>query len=209
MLPKKTRHLLYAVLLIVSSIVCTSAIAKTSVLELLSEVTTVFERESSDEEVSLGDKTTATDFKQNTFKNGLNKSTSSAPMFMTIIAAPDDTNGCSSDGSTVALFNLCGDSDDRTVSLTGSYGTVQWQILSGSCTPDLSEPCPDTTPSCYTTVGTGSTFNLDASTIPAGTGAEFRVHLGESRLRAYRVLMNSVLTTEVVLVLGKALFSTI
>lgn len=174
MLPKKTRHLLYALLLIASSIVCTSAIANTSVLELLSEVTSVFESNSSDNS-SSSDKSALSNEYQINSKKTIGKGAAAAPMFMTIIAAPDDTNVCSSDGSTVALFNLCGDSDDRTVSLTGSYGTVQWQILGGSCSPDLSEPCPVTTPSCYTTVSTGPTFNLDAGTIPAGTGAEFRV----------------------------------
>ncbi len=195
MLPKKTRHLLYAVLLITCSVVCTTAIANSSVLELLSEVTSVFESESSDESTSVDNATIPTEYKRNTAKNN-DKSSALAPMFMTIIAAPDDTNVCSVDGSTVALFNLCGDSDDRTVSLTGSYGTVQWQILGGSCTPDLSEPCPVTTPSCYTTVSTGPTFNLDASTIPAGTGAEFRV-LADGQPYYFEVKKSTITQTHV------------
>jgi len=117
-------------------------------------------------------------------------------MFVTIIAAPDDTNGCSSDGSTVALFNLCGDSDDRVISLTGSYGSVQWQILGGSCSPNLSEPCPVTTPSCYTMVHNGSTFSLDASTIPAGTGAEFRV-LADGQPYYFEVKKSTITQTHV------------
>ncbi|MFT6934603.1 MAG: gliding motility-associated-like protein, partial [Maribacter sp.] len=42
------------------------------------------------------------------------------------------------------------------------------------CTPDINEDCPNTS-SCYTQVATGAAFNLDASTVPATTGAEFRV----------------------------------
>ena len=175
MLPKRTRHFLYAVLLIVCSIVCTTAIANTTVFDFLSEAVSVFESDQSAANESGALDSIDLEFKRNTLKNSQVSKGLAAPMFMTIIANPDDTNGCSTDGSTVALFNLCGDSDDRTVTLSGSYGTVQWQILGGSCTPDLAEPCPNTTPSCYTTVSTGATFNLDASTIPAGTGAEFRV----------------------------------
>ncbi|MGI9551593.1 MAG: T9SS type B sorting domain-containing protein, partial [Aurantibacter sp.] len=175
MLLKKSRHILYALLLIICSVVCTTAIANTKVFDLITEAVSVFESDSADSGALVINKSTASEFTRNSLKNSESKDVAAAAMFMTIIAAPDDTNTCASDGSTVALFNLCGDSDDRVISLTGSYGSVQWQILGGSCTPDLAEPCPDTTPSCYTTVGTSSTFTLDASTIPAGTGAEFRV----------------------------------
>ncbi len=99
-----------------------------------------------------------------------------SPMFMTIIQGADEEVGCSDNGFTIARFNLCGDSDDRTISLSGGpYGSVEWQILGGSCTPDINEDCPDTNLSCYSTVSTAQTFNIDASSIPAGSGAEFRV----------------------------------
>ncbi|BFP39553.1 T9SS type B sorting domain-containing protein [Flavobacteriaceae bacterium GF1] len=98
------------------------------------------------------------------------------PMFTTIIQGADEQVGCSNNGFTVARFNLCGDSDDRTITLAGGpYGSVEWQLLGGSCSPDINEDCPNTNISCYTTVGTSQSFNLDASTVPAGPGAEFRV----------------------------------
>lgn len=176
MSPKKTRHLLYAALLIASSAVSTSAIANSSVFELLSEVSAVFESDSPETGASTLD---TSEFKRNSSKNDIGAA-ASAPMFMNIINAPDDTNGCSSDGSTIALFNLCGDSDDRVITLMGGpFPGAQWQLLGAPCSPDLSDPCPATTPACWTnTVHTGATFNLDASTIPAGTGAEFRVFAG-------------------------------
>lgn len=196
MLPDKTRHLLYAALLITCSVVCTTAIANTTVFDLIAEATSVFKGNTIDASSSTVSSSSASKFKRNSLKNSEGVKDATAAMFMTIIAAPDDTNACASDGSTVALFNLCGDSDDRLISLTGSYGSVQWQMLGGSCTPDLAEPCPDTTPSCYTTVGTGSTFNLDASTIPAGTGAEFRV-LADGQPYYFEVKKSTISQTHV------------
>ena len=162
---------------------------------MLSEVTSVFESEGSNDKTLTAETAIATNTdRKNTNKIG--KKVSVAPMFMTIIASPDDTNTCGTDGSTVALFNLCGDSDDRTISLTGSHTTVLWQILGGSCSPDLSEPCPVTTPSCYSTVNAGPTFNLDASTIPAGTGAEFRV-LADGQPYYFEVKKSTITQTHV------------
>ena len=113
----------------------------------------------------------------NTPDNRLNVSAlSMKPMFTTIVQGADEEVGCSTNGFTIARFNLCGDSDDRVISLAGGpYSSVQWQILGGSCTPDINEDCPNTTTSCYTQLTTDPSFILDASTIPAGSGAEFRV----------------------------------
>ncbi|KAG1648915.1 hypothetical protein GQR58_029464 [Nymphon striatum] len=97
------------------------------------------------------------------------------PMFMTIIQGADEEVTCADDGSTVARFSLCGDFDDRTISLAGApFGSVEWEQVTGGCTPDVNTPCPSG--SCtFSSVGGGQTFSIDASTIPAGTGAEFRV----------------------------------
>ena len=48
MLPKKTRHILYALLLITCSVVCTTAIANTTVFDLIAEAASVFEGDSAD-----------------------------------------------------------------------------------------------------------------------------------------------------------------
>ena len=165
MLPTKTRHSLYAVLLVLLSIGISSVVAKTKGYKILEETAALLV-----ESISTSTEASDASAKQVTFLSA------PSPMFTTIIQGADEEVGCSNNGFTVARFNLCGDSDDRTISLSGGpYGSVQWQILGGSCTPDINEDCPNTNTTCYTAVGTGQTFNLDASTIPAGSGAEFRV----------------------------------
>ncbi|MEM8999774.1 MAG: T9SS type B sorting domain-containing protein [Bacteroidota bacterium] len=168
MLPRKTRHPLYALLLIVISIVFSSAVAKTKVYRIFSEAVSA--------EVDAPVKSTTADENRAKLTGFEAIPAVESSMFMTIIQGADEEVGCSDNGFTVARFNLCGDSDDRVISLAGGpYGSVQWQILGGACSPDTNEDCPNTNLSCYTTVGTSQTFTLDASTIPAGTGAEFRV----------------------------------
>ncbi|RNC89628.1 MAG: transporter [Allomuricauda sp.] len=165
MLPTKTRHSLYVVLLVLLSIGFSSVVAKTTGYRLF-EDTAALLIESVSPTVEAAEET----------ENFTAPALAPSPMFTTIIQGADEEVGCSNNGFTVARFNLCGDSDDRTISLSGGpYGVVQWQILGGSCSPDINEDCPNTNTSCYTTVGTGQTFNLDASSIPAGSGAEFRV----------------------------------
>ncbi|MDB2606780.1 T9SS type B sorting domain-containing protein [Zobellia sp.] len=172
MLPKKTKRILYALLFMTFSVVGTSAISGKKVYTLYSEVASAVK-----EVVSIKSESTTTEksISQKTFKSTTTIKAAAAPMFATIIQGADEEVGCTADGSTVARFNLCGDADDRTISLSGSPTTVKWQILGGSCSPDINEDCPNTTIACYTEVHDGSTFDLDASTIPASTGAEFRV----------------------------------
>ncbi len=173
MLPNKTRRLLYALVLLIFSAVGTTAIAHNKVHAIFTEVASVMkevaspEMKSDSEDVAVitGDVT----------KNAKSASVSSAPMFTTIIQGADDVVTCSNDGATVARFNLCGDSDNRTISLSGASGPISWQRLGGSCTPDINQDCPNTMNSCYSQVSTGLTFNLNASGISATTGAEFRV----------------------------------
>ncbi|WP_282162908.1 T9SS type B sorting domain-containing protein [Ulvibacterium marinum] len=175
MLPRKPRHTLYALLLIALSIVCTSAIANTKVYSFISDVVSVLEKPTPERGDSMiGTPALKTSDSYN-FKNANSEELVAPPMFMTIIQGADEEVGCSTNGLTVARFNLCGDSDDRIISLSGSPGSVSWQILNGGCSPDINEDCPNTNTGCYTQVGTGATFNLTASSIPATTGAEFRV----------------------------------
>lgn len=168
MLSRKSRHAIYALLLVFLSIAFSSAVANTKAYSLFSE--TVFSN-------SLEKEQSASDVAENTLlRSSARSSVVAPPMFMTIIQGADEEVACSNNGFTIARFNLCGDSDDRTISLSGGpYGSVSWQLLGGACTPDVNEDCPNTTTSCYSEVATGQTFDLDASTIPAGSGAEFRV----------------------------------
>ncbi|WP_027077849.1 T9SS type B sorting domain-containing protein [Maribacter antarcticus] len=176
---KKPWYTLYALLLILVSAIGSSAIANYKVHVIFEEVASVLKKVGGGNDVDS--KTAEYNsltlvHTQNKFnKISIGSITPSAPMFSTIIQGADEEVGCSVQGFTVARFNLCGDYDDRTISLSGGpYGAVSWQILGGSCTPDINEDCPNTG-SCYTEVATGATFNLDASTIPAATGAEFIV----------------------------------
>ncbi|UOY07262.1 T9SS type B sorting domain-containing protein [Muricauda sp. SCSIO 64092] len=169
-MPKSnTRRLLYSLLLVLSSVVVSSAVFNTGFEKIVES----FDLPLMDSP-SSGETTNRITSKAE--KENLGATMLLQPMFTTIIQGADEQVGCSNNGFTVARFNLCGDSDDRTITLSGGpYGSVEWQLLGGSCSPDINEDCPNTNISCYTTVATSQSFNLDASTVPAGPGAEFRV----------------------------------
>ena len=195
MLPKSPRHILYALLLVLLSAVCTSAIANhdynvlAGISEAIKEAVSPEIPKSSSESAVLDvtpiiveDNKTAT-------------AMAPLPMFMTIIQGADEEVGCPNDGSTVARFNLCGDSDDRVVSLAGGpFGSVSWEVLGGSCSADINEDCPDTNNSCYTQISTSQNFTIDASTIPSTTGAEFRVRANGSGPYYYFKVKKSTIT---------------
>ncbi len=192
MLPKNSRQILYAVLLIALSVVCTSAVANTRVFSFIAEVASVIEISGVS---SKAKDTTPLASDNSTSKKGNTRSSSTATaMFMTIIQGADEELVCADDGSTVAKFSLCGDSDDRIISLTGApFGSVQWQQVTSGCTPDMTTSCPSG--SCnYSSVGTGQTFTIDASTIPAATGAEFRVRVNGSGPWYYFEVAKSTIT---------------
>ncbi|RKR07145.1 gliding motility-associated-like protein [Maribacter vaceletii] len=170
MLPKKTKYTLYAVLLVFVSAIYSTAVANTTVFELLKEVS-FSKKETAPKSESVNTKNTITSF-NSTAKS--DAKVSIAPMFMTIVQGADAEVGCADNGFTVARFNLCGDFDDRIISLSGGpYTSVQWQEL--TCAPDVNEDCPNTTVSCYNGVSTNQTYTLDASSISSTTGAEYRV----------------------------------
>ena len=177
MLPKKTRYILYSVLLATLSVVGTTAIANTTVKSLIFDFSLLLDYHMKNTSTSASEdelSKTAVITKSFEVKEKYS-STSIAPMFATIIQGADNQVDCSNNGLTVARFNLCGNSDNRIISLSGSHSSISWQLLGGGCSPDINEDCPDTSPGCYTEVQTGATFNLDASTISATTGAEFLV----------------------------------
>ncbi|MEO1010964.1 MAG: T9SS type B sorting domain-containing protein [Bacteroidota bacterium] len=175
MLPRKPRHLLYAVLFMAISVVCTSVLANQKVYGFLNKVVASIPVVS-EKAIDLTSKSVSKKTESGTLSAQRKKTlATSAPMFMTIIQGADEEVGCSANGLTVARFNLCGNSDDRVLSLAGSHSSVSWQILNGGCSPDINEDCPNTTPGCYTQVSSGPTFSLDATSIPATVGSEFRV----------------------------------
>ncbi|WP_299325127.1 T9SS type B sorting domain-containing protein [uncultured Maribacter sp.] len=169
MLPKQQRYALYVLLLIVISVIGTTALANSKVTTLYEEVAHVIEKA-----VSVSTKNTSTLEKKNQVARKSNLATSA--MFTTLIVGADATETCNDNGFTIARFNLCGDFDDRIISLTGGpYSSVSWQVLGGSCSANVNTECPNTTASCYSTISSGQTFNLDASSVPATSGAEYRV----------------------------------
>lgn len=155
----------------------------TEVAEKVKEVVAV-EREDRSDKQSV--------FLRNTQQNKNVSGAASAPMFMTIVqGGADETAGCSNDGATIARFILCGDSDDRTITLSGGpYTTVSWQELTGA-TPNTNAPCPDYS-STYTEVHDGQSFNLDASTISAANGAEYRVQVNGGQFYYIEVVKSTI-----------------
>ncbi len=188
---KKPWYTLYTLLLILLSVIGSTAIANPKVRVLFEETTHVLKEVIGSHSTIANPSRKATVIDSKSKEAVYSNATSNALMFSTIIQGADEEVGCSVQGFTVARFNLCGDFDDRTVSLSGGpYASVSWQILGGSCTPDINEDCPNTG-SCYSEVATGSTFNLAASTIPATTGAEFRV-VADGQIFYYKVKKSNI-----------------
>ncbi|MGB3152904.1 MAG: hypothetical protein WBB27_19770, partial [Maribacter sp.] len=192
MLPKKPRYTLYTFILIALSVVGSTAVASSNVKILFEETVLAMERV-----VTTTISKDASASSQTTVAGKILSSEDAqfaAPMFMTIIQGADEEVGCSDNGFTVARFNLCGDSDNRTVSLSGGpYGSVSWQLLGGSCSPDINEDCPNTG-SCYSQVATGQTFNLNAASVPSTVGAEYRV-VADGQIFYFKVKKSTITQT--------------
>ena len=162
----KSRALLCSLLLIFSSVLVSSALVKNDFDDIIDSIISSV--------LPKSHETTST-----TVASSVNMIASSAafqPMFNTILANADEEVGCSENGFTIARYNLCGDFDDRTLTLSGGpYSSVQWQLIGGSCVTDINADCPNTDASCYTDVASTQSFTLDASSISSATGAEYRV----------------------------------
>lgn len=192
MYSKKPRYTLYALLLILISAIGSSALANSEVRVIFEEATEVIEKVV----VALVNESKPSKSKNNLSTTTGSDTMSSASMFSTIIQGADEVAGCSVQGFTVARFNLCGNFDNRNISLSGGpYTTVSWQLLGGSCTPDINEDCPDTG-ACYTEVATGATFTLDAGTVPATIGAEYRV-IADGQAFYFKVKKSNITQTSV------------
>lgn len=189
MLPKQQRYTLYVLLLILLSVVGTTAIANPKAATFFAEISNVLEKAVS---VSTQNNSTSESSNLGSQESTLTAST----MFSTIIQGADEQVGCSVQGFTVARFNLCGDFDNRVVSLSGGpYGSVSWQLLGGSCSPNINEDCPNTG-SCYTQVATGQTFSLNAGSVPATSGAEYRV-IADGQIYYFKVKKSTITQTYV------------
>ncbi|WP_445385417.1 T9SS type B sorting domain-containing protein [Robiginitalea sp. IMCC44478] len=198
MLPKRTRHLWYALLLTAVAVISTSAIANGPIQSLIRGFHYLLP-ESTDKDASRPDAETQDPFGIQT--SGADALTASAPMFMTIIQNADEEVVCSDNGFTIARFNLCGDFDDRIISVAGSHSTYQWQQLvpSGACTFDINEDCPPIIGSeCNTswqTISGASTLTLNAAGIPASSGAEFRVRVDGGAYYYFKVKKSTITQT--------------
>ncbi|WP_149277061.1 T9SS type B sorting domain-containing protein [Pareuzebyella sediminis] len=190
MLPKKSRHFLYVFLLLTLSVIGTSAVASNRVYAVLAEVATSVKMATSTTRVVV--ESVKESHKKSIQSDISNKM--AAPMYTTIIQGADDLVNCTNDGATIARFILCGDSDDRNISLSGGpYGAVSWQQLTGA-TPNTNIECPDYV-SAYTEVSTSPTFNLDASSISAVNGAEFRVQINGGQFYYFEVIKSTITQT--------------
>tara|TARA_R110000868_G_scaffold136879_3_gene350095 strand:- start:318 stop:8756 length:8439 start_codon:yes stop_codon:yes gene_type:complete len=189
MLPRKPRHVYYALLLIALSIVFSVSKANSIVYELIADVTSAVENINSTEMA-------VPDAKENIQLDNASANItemadidalSSPMMFATIINGANEQVTCTNDGSTLAKFFLCGTGDNRTISVSGS-GTITWQKLSASCPFVGTDTCPVKDNGCYGPAVTSATYFLDASD-PSVAG-EYRVRVGSGAFYYFRVSSN-------------------
>lgn len=198
MLPKKTRHLWYALLVLVTAVFSTSALASGSLFGWIRPAG-IFPPSRDAETVhpkSLPENAQDPAQKSEAFAPA-----EIAPLFTTIIQNADEEVICSDNGFTIARFNLCGDSDNRVISVGGSHSSYEWQQLvpGGSCTFDVNEDCPPIIGSeCnpyWQNVGSSPTFTLHAASIPASSGAEFRVRVDGGAYYYFKVKKSTITQT--------------
>nr|WP_298927877.1 T9SS type B sorting domain-containing protein [uncultured Allomuricauda sp.] len=178
MLPQKTRHLLYAVLLVFISIFCSTVLAKTEVKTILTKIVSAVS-EPSTEKTSSVSKIDDSAAKADVFLSA------SSSMFMTIIQGTNEEVVCPNDGSTLAKFFLCGTSDIRTLTLSQSGSSYEWQKLDpNTCAPTVVDDCPTINGACtWNTVGTGATYSLDSA-------GEFRVRVDSGQFFYFKSTLN-------------------
>ena len=178
MLPQKTRHLLYVVLLVFISIFGSTVLAKTGVNRILTRVVSSITETVTEENASVGTTEAPTETGEDQFPT-------STMMFATIIVGANEEVVCPNDGSTLAKFFLCGTSDIRTISLSQSGSTYQWQKLDpNTCAATVVDDCPTINGACtWNTVGTGATYNLS-------TAGEFRVRVNSGQYYYFKSTLN-------------------
>ncbi|MBO0322142.1 T9SS type B sorting domain-containing protein [Muricauda sp. CAU 1633] len=178
MLPQKTRHLLYAVLMVFISIFCSTVLAKTEVNRILARIVSTVSEPQAEEKAEISSEKVSVTRPEASFA-------ASSSMFMTIIQGANEEVVCPNDGSTLAKFFLCGTSDIRTISLSQSGSSYQWQKLDpNTCAPTVVDDCPTINGACtWNTVGTGSTYNLS-------TAGEFRVRVNSGQYFYFKSTLN-------------------
>ncbi len=178
MLPEKTRHFAYALLLLVFCIIGTSAIAHSSVSSIISKVEILVNEDVPDADSNNTEQAVvASSAEESMFA-------SASPMFTTIILGANEQVTCPNDGSTLAKFFLCGTSDIRTISLSQTGATYEWQKLDPNrCATSVIEDCANTVNTCYDTVGTGATYDLS-------TSGEFRVRVNGGQYYYFKSTLN-------------------
>ncbi len=177
MLPQKTRHLLYVMLLVLISISGYTVLAKTHARTILANyVSAVVEPESELEVV---------DSSQEIDQVNTSEAFTPVPMFATILNGANEEVVCSNDGSTLAKFFLCGTSDIRTLTLSLSGSSYEWQKLDpNSCAPTVVDDCPTINNACtWNTVGTNATYNLSSA-------GEFRVRVNSGQYYYFKATLN-------------------
>ncbi|MET6990270.1 T9SS type B sorting domain-containing protein [Sediminicola arcticus] len=201
MLPRTSRHLMYAILLIALSVVCTSALANSKVHYLFTDILPIYNLDHDDSacfenEIIANSDIIAPLTNLSAGYSSAEETFSSTAMFSTIITNGDETVTCSNDGSTLVRYNLCGDFDNRIVALQGAYSSYQWERFnpSGSCVFDVNSECANTTASCWSVVNNSSNFSINASTINSSTGAGFRVRVNGSGPFYYFKVKKSTIT---------------
>ncbi|MDM9632086.1 T9SS type B sorting domain-containing protein [Robiginitalea aurantiaca] len=195
MLPKKTRHLWYALLVVGISFVSASAFEYSPLYHLVEAVESLSDKAETQSDTTADAISIVSPTKADV------AAAEAAPMFSTIILNADEQVTCSDNGFTIARFNLCGDFDDRLISLSGSFSSYEWQQLvpSGSCTFDVNDDCPpiigNECNSSWQTVGTSASYTVSAGTIPPTTGAEFRVRANGGTYYYFKVKKSSITQT--------------
>lgn len=189
MLPRKPRHLLYAIFLVLLSLIFSSAIAKSMVRHIVADISTAIHSINSVVVLkNVVDGASAPERSEISVYEETGTATLAAPMmFATIINGANQEVSCLNDGSTLAKFFLCGTGDDRTITVNGS-GTITWQKQSASCTLIGTDTCPVKENSCYGSEVTGSTYFLDAS--DPNVAGEYRVRVGSGAFYYFRVSSN-------------------
>src|SRR5690606_17238378 len=164
MLPRKPRHLLYAIFLVLLSLIFSSAIARSMVRHIVADISTAINSINSAVVLKNSTEGGSTSVESTLYHPEEMETEVLAPsmMFATIINGANQVVECSNDGSTLAKFFLCGTGDDRTITVNGS-GTITWEKQIASCTLIGTDACPVKETSCYGSAVTGSTYFLDAS----------------------------------------------
>ena len=174
---RKTRHYSYAVLLVVTSILSSSAVTRNLALDYFPKI--VAERENQKPEGHA-----ITESSSN-FDTTEAIAAYEQPMFATIIQNANEEVVCANDGSTLSKFFLCGTSDIRTLTLTQSGNSYEWQKLDeNTCAPTVVDDCPTINTTCvWNTVGNNATYDLDAA-------GEYRVRIDSGQFYYFKVTQN-------------------